>query len=77
MEIVRERLEQEFDLSLIAPPLGRLQRAHREVAGDRQPSAIPPAASIDRIEEPFLTCTILTPTTYTGTLMGRDPARAR
>jgi GTP-binding protein LepA len=30
---------------------------------------MPPAQEIDHIEEPFLSCTILTPTAYTGTLM--------
>jgi GTP-binding protein LepA len=40
-----------------------------EVVEIDNPSAMPPAASIERIDEPFLTCTILTPTEYTGTLM--------
>ena len=37
---------------------------------DRQPVArCPPPGEIERIEEPYLTVTILTPTDYTGTLM--------
>jgi GTP-binding protein LepA len=72
MEIVRERLEREFDLSLIATAPSVAYRVHT-VTGEMieidNPSALPPAASIDRIEEPFLTCTILTPTDYTGTMM--------
>jgi GTP-binding protein LepA len=72
MEIVRERLEREFDLSLIAtaPSVAyRVNRADGMVVEVDNPSAMPPAQEIDHIEEPFLTCTILTPTAYTGTLM--------
>jgi GTP-binding protein LepA len=72
MEIVRERLEREFDLSLIATAPSVAYQVYT-VTGERleidNPSAMPSAATIDRIEEPWLTCTILTPTAYTGTLM--------
>ena len=52
-------------------PVGGLPGPHHtgEVVEVDNPSAMPPAASIERIEEPYLTCTILTPTDYTGTLM--------
>jgi GTP-binding protein LepA len=72
MEIVRERLEREFDLSLIATAPSVAYRVHRtdgEVIEVDNPSAMPPATDIDHIEEPYLTCTILTPSDYTGTLM--------
>ena len=72
MEIIRERLEREFDLSLIATAPSVAYQVHTttgEVVEIDNPSAMPAAASIERIEEPFLTCTILTPTDYTGTLM--------
>jgi GTP-binding protein LepA len=72
MEIVRERLEREFDLSLIATAPSVAYRVHRidgMVVEVDNPSAMPTAQEIDHIEEPFLTCTILTPTAYTGTLM--------
>jgi GTP-binding protein LepA len=72
MEIVRERLEREFDLSLIATAPSVAYQVHTvtgEVVEIDNPSAMPPAASIERIEEPWLTCTILSPTEYTGTLM--------
>jgi GTP-binding protein LepA len=72
MEIIRERLEREFDLSLIATAPSVAYQVHT-VTGDvveiDNPSAMPSAASIERIEEPWLICTILTPTEYTGTLM--------
>jgi GTP-binding protein LepA len=72
MEIVRERLEREFDLSLIATAPSVAYRVHRtdgEVVEVDNPSAMPAATEIDHIEEPYLTCTILTPSDYTGTLM--------
>jgi GTP-binding protein LepA len=72
MEIVRERLEREFDLSLIATAPSVEYLAHttngRVVEVDN-PSAMPPATELEYIEEPYLTVTILTPTEYTGTLM--------
>jgi GTP-binding protein LepA len=72
MEIIRERLEREFDLSLIATSPSVAYLVHRtdgEVIEIDNPSEMPSAQEIDHIEEPFLTCTILTPSTYTGTLM--------
>ncbi|MFS8584881.1 MAG: translation elongation factor 4 [Acidimicrobiia bacterium] len=72
MEIVRERLEREFDLSLIATAPSVAYRVHTtdgKVLEIDNPSAMPPAGSIERIEEPYLTCTILSPSEYTGALM--------
>jgi GTP-binding protein LepA len=72
MEIVRERLEREFDLSLIATAPSVAYQVHQtdgEVIEVDNPSAMPAATEIDHIDEPYLTCTILTPTEYTGTLM--------
>jgi GTP-binding protein LepA len=72
MEIVRERLEREFDLSLIATAPSVAYQVHQtdgEVIEVDNPSAMPSATEIDHIDEPYLTCTILTPTEYTGTLM--------
>ncbi|MCB0996190.1 MAG: translation elongation factor 4 [Acidimicrobiales bacterium] len=72
MEIVRERLEREFGLSLIATAPSVAYRV--EVRGGRElvvdnPSEMPAAGEVERIEEPYLTATILSPTEYTGTLM--------
>jgi GTP-binding protein LepA len=72
MEIVRERLEREFDLSLIAtaPSVEYLVHTTKgEVVEVDNPAAMPPANDIESIEEPFLRITILTPSDYTGTLM--------
>jgi GTP-binding protein LepA len=72
MEIIRERLEREFDLSLIATAPSVAYHVHTmtgEVVEIDNPSEMPEQAAIDRIEEPWLVCTLLTPTDYTGTLM--------
>jgi GTP-binding protein LepA len=72
MEIVRERLEREFDLSLIATAPSVEYRAHltdgtlKEVDN---PSDMPSSNQLEDIEEPFLTVTILLPTEYTGSVM--------
>jgi GTP-binding protein LepA len=72
MEIVRERLEREFDLSLIATAPSVEYVAHltdgTTVEVDN-PSEMPAATQIDYIEEPFLTVTILLPSEYTGSVM--------
>jgi len=72
MEIVRERLEREFDLSLIATAPSVEYRAHLEngeVIEVDNPSDVPPANQLASIEEPILTTTILLPTEYVGTVM--------
>jgi GTP-binding protein LepA len=72
MEIVRERLEREYDLSLVATAPNVEYRAHRtdgtvEVVDN--PSALPPSNELAEVEEPYATVTILTPAEYVGTLM--------
>jgi GTP-binding protein LepA len=72
MEIVRERLEREFDLSLIATAPSVEYRAHRadgSVVEVHSPSEMPEPHQLEWIDEPFLQATILTPTEYTGTLI--------
>ena len=78
MEIVRERLEREFGLALIATAPSveyrvLLTDGATEVIDN--PADMPSAQEIAAIEEPFLRATILTPTTYTGTLMELCQAR--
>ncbi len=72
MEIVRERLEREFDLSLIATAPSVEYRAFltdgTELDVDN-PTELPDASRIDHIDEPMLSATIITPTEYTGTVM--------
>jgi GTP-binding protein LepA len=72
MEIVRERLEREFNINLIATAPSVEYRVHLTdgtmVAVDN-PADMPEAVAIDFIEEPYLKVTVLTPSTYTGTIM--------
>ncbi len=72
MEIIRERLEREYDLSLVATAPNVEYRTHLtdgtvEVVDN--PSSMPPPQNIEHIEEPYVRVTILTPTEYVGTLM--------
>ncbi|MEY2460509.1 MAG: GTP-binding protein LepA [Acidimicrobiaceae bacterium] len=72
MEIVRERLEREFNLALIstAPSVEyRVNTTAGETMTVHSPAEMPEAQEIVSIEEPMFTVTLLTPTTYTGTLM--------
>jgi GTP-binding protein LepA len=72
MEIVRERLEREFDVTLIAtaPSVEYLvtTTAGGELVVDN-PADLPPPAEIDSIREPWLTVTIITPSKFTGALI--------
>ncbi len=71
MDIVRERLEREFDLSLIATAPSveyRAVLAGGEVVTFDNPSEMPDAR-VERIEEPYLRATVLTPSEFTGTVM--------
>jgi GTP-binding protein LepA len=72
MEIVRERLEREFDLELIATAPSVEYLAHltdgRVIEVDN-PAAMPPSNQIDYVEEPFLNVTIILPAEYTGSIM--------
>jgi GTP-binding protein LepA len=72
MEIVRERLEREFDLALIATAPSVEYLAHLtngKVVKVDNPSEMPPPNQLDFIEEPIFVATLLLPTEYTGTVM--------
>ena len=72
MEIVRERLEREFDLALIAtaPSVGyeiELMDGTKRVV--RNPTDMPDAGQIVEISEPYVSVMIVTPSEYIGTVM--------
>ena len=72
MEIVRERLEREFDLALIATAPSVVYKAfmsNGQAITIDNPSDLPDLSRLDHIEEPMLEITILTPTDYLGTVM--------
>ncbi|MGC8481996.1 MAG: elongation factor 4, partial [Acidimicrobiales bacterium] len=73
MEIVRERLEREFNLDLIATApsvkyLVKVMGSDKPVEVDN-PSELPPATNIESIAEPYLKLSIISPSEYVGTLM--------
>ncbi len=71
-EIIQERLEREFDLNLIttAPSVSfRVVGKDDQVREINNPSQLPPAHEIDKIEEPFLEALIITPNKYLGSVL--------
>jgi GTP-binding protein LepA len=72
MDIVRERLEREYDLELLATTPNVEYHAYLAdgmMAPVRNPAEMPSEASIDRVEEPYVEASILVPTEYVGTIM--------
>ena len=72
MEIVRERLEREFDLGIIATAPSVVYRAFltdgTEMLVDN-PTELPDSSRLDHIDEPMLDISILTPAEYLGAVM--------
>lgn len=72
MEIVKERLEREFGLSLIATAPSveyRVSCTDGEDISVDNPAELPPVQQISSIAEPVFKVSLITPTAYTGTLM--------
>ncbi len=72
MEIIRERLEREFDLNLIttAPTVAyRVIMTDGEVAMVDNPAKLPPVQQIATIEEPIIRANIHTPAEYLGSIL--------
>ena len=72
MEIVRERLQREFDLDLISTVPNVEYHVYktdttREIV--ENPSRMPHGSAIERIEEPFVKARILAPAEYIGAMM--------
>jgi GTP-binding protein LepA len=72
MEIIQERLEREYNLTLIttAPTVSyNVITTAGEVLQIDNPSKLPPPASVERFEEPFIQATIITPERYVGNVL--------
>ncbi len=72
MEIVRERLEREYDLDLVATAPSVEYRATLTDGSElvvRSPQDLPDAGKIATIAEPYVKVMIITPSTYVGTVM--------
>ena len=72
MDIVRERLEREYDLELITTMPNVEYHAYLtngKMTVVRNPAQMPEVTVIDHIEEPFVSASILVPTEFVGTIM--------
>src|SRR5690606_8788036 len=72
MEIVQERLEREFDQDLITTAPGVLYRVTTtdgEVHEIDTPSKLPEPGRIAKFEEPVITATMMTPSSYVGPIL--------
>jgi len=72
MEIVQERLTREFDLDLVqtVPSVEyKVYRTDGTMQLVENPALMPPAGSIDRIEEPYVKARIMAPSDYIGPIM--------
>jgi GTP-binding protein LepA len=72
MEIVRERLEREYNLDLLitAPSVEyQVLRTDGEIISVANPSEMPDVSKIASIEEPIVLITVISPTRYIGTIM--------
>ena len=72
MEIIQERLEREFDVDLITTAPGVLYRVTTTDGAVQEidtPAKLPDPGRIEKIEEPVITSTILTPSAYVGGIL--------
>ena len=72
MEIIQERLEREFDLDLVTTSPSVVYKV-KQIGGEEcmidNPSNMPPAASIEYMEEPMVEAHIMTPSDFVGAIM--------
>jgi GTP-binding protein LepA len=72
MDIVRERLEREYDLELLTttPNVAyRIVTTTGEELEVRSPADLPSPSNIETIYEPYVRCSILVPSEYVGSIM--------
>jgi GTP-binding protein LepA len=72
MEIVRERLEREFDLDLIATVQNVEYHVHFTDGSTEiveNPTKMPTGSRVEHVDEPYIKARITTPTDYIGAIM--------
>lgn len=73
MEIIQERLEREFDMTVITTVPNVSYKAYlkknEELVVVNNPSDLPPPAKMDYIEEPFIKASIITKSEFVGAIM--------
>ncbi len=78
MEVIKERLEREFSLDLVATAPSveyHVYKQNGEMITVHSPQEMPDASEIDHIEEPYLNATILIPPDFVGAVMDLTVAR--
>ncbi len=78
MEVVKERLEREFDLDLLATAPSVEYHAYLtsgEMVIVHSPQDMPDPARLERIEEPYLKATVLVPPDHVGAVMELSQGR--
>ena len=71
-EIIQERLEREYDLSIVttAPSVRyRVTTTKNEIFEIESPAQLPPPQNTKKIEEPYMEAIIITPNTYLGNIL--------
>ncbi|MDX1333340.1 MAG: translation elongation factor 4, partial [Robiginitalea sp.] len=74
MEIIQERLEREFDMTVITTVPNVSYYAYTKKEPDTQvivnnPSDLPEPSTLDRVEEPYIKATIITKADFVGNVM--------
>ncbi|OMH40708.1 translation elongation factor 4 [Desulfurobacterium indicum] len=72
MEVIKERLEREFGLDLIATApsvIYKVTLTDGTVIDVQNPAEMPPKERIEKIEEPYIRASIITPAGYVGPIM--------
>ncbi len=72
MEVIKERLEREFGLDLIATAPSveyHVYKTNKDMVSLHSPQDMPDPSEVDHIEEPYLKATIMIPPDYVGAVM--------
>ncbi|MCL4149918.1 UNVERIFIED_CONTAM: hypothetical protein GTU68_031413 [Idotea baltica] len=72
MEIIQERLEREFNMTVITTVPNVSYKAYTTDGGElvvNNPSDLPQGSNLDYVEEPYIKASIITKSEYTGTIM--------
>lgn len=78
MEVIKERLEREFGLDLLATAPSveyHVYKTNKEMVSLHSPQEMPDPGEIDHVEEPYLKAKILIPPDYVGAVMDLTVAR--
>ncbi|MDP4091870.1 MAG: translation elongation factor 4 [Bacillota bacterium] len=78
MDIIQERLEREYNLDLVttAPSvIYRVTKTNGEVSLIDNPTNFPPPTEIEKMEEPIVKATIMTPSEFVGNIMDLSQER--